>query len=104
MGGVKVADANQKFVTRTWAALEWSRSGKATEIFHTSIFDIWQSLDLQGCIVLNLKILTLEEMDLALKECKSTFRVFFLHSKNPHFNSVYLIRVPFLTGRHSCIL
>ena len=31
------------------------------------------------------------------KEFDRTFKVFF-HSKNPHFNSVYLVRVPFLNG------
>ena len=40
-----------------------------------------------------------EENEFTLKkEFESTFRVFFLHSKNPHFNSIYLVRVPFLTG------
>ena len=32
------------------------------------------------------------------KVIKRTFKVSFLDSKNPHFNSVYLVRVPFLSG------
>ena len=37
------------------------------------------------------------------KEFESTFRVFFLHSKNPRFNSVYLVRVPFLNSIAVCL-
>ena len=32
------------------------------------------------------------------KECGSALRVFYLHSKYPHFNSTYLVRVPFSSG------
>jgi len=65
---------------------------------------ILQSLELQGCIVSHLKFLILGKRILLKKEFESTFLVLFLHSKNPHsgpmdhvFNSVYLLRVPFLT-------
>ena len=30
-----------------------------------------------------------------VQESSSTFKVFYLHSKYPHFNSTYLVRVPF---------
>ena len=31
----------------------------------------------------------------SVQECSSTFKVFYLCSKYPHFNSTYLVRVPF---------
>ena len=57
-----------------------------------------QSLELQGCIVSHLKVLILEHLDLTKKEFDSTFSASFLHSKNPHVNNVYLVRVLSLTG------
>ena len=52
---------------------------------------------------LSFKFVNIEQMDSAKKEFESTFRVVFLHSKNPHLNSVDLVRVPFLTGITVCL-
>ena len=41
----------------------------------------------------------------SLKTSLTAFlRHFFLHSKNPHFDSVYGVRVPLLTGIAVCAL
>ena len=38
------------------------------------------------------------------QEISNNFRLGFAQSKRPHFNSVYLVRVPFLTGIAVCVI
>ena len=58
----------------------------------------FEALKSTGPIFTVLKDLNLLKKHIKNQEASYNFKLGFAWSKRPHFNSVYLVRVPFLTG------